>query len=299
MVKCLVVDDNQSILDMIEKMLKALDYEVDVADNGALALDKYAKFKPDIVTLDVNMPVMDGYETFTRLLKMDKNAKVIILTASNQDSIIEKFIQKGVVGYLVKPFSIKDLSIILSDVSRVKNPKIVTFFSFVRKDLEESFKQIFNSDVEVILKDVATRNMAPKMNYANSKLSAIPGIQHELEITPMGKIGYITDVTGKEGLIISSVANEDFQYLKEKCSNNGYDVAEFFNIVNMKIISGISNTSHIVLSCTPIRQINTLTDHIVQKNDLTKGTFEVILDKKISLEIQVLFDLRYLYHDRL
>ena len=77
----LVVDDSNLIRNLVKSMLKLKNHEVDTADNGAQALDKYFKFQPDLVILDLSMPIMDGHETLTRLLRQDANAKVIMFSA--------------------------------------------------------------------------------------------------------------------------------------------------------------------------------------------------------------------------
>jgi len=71
--KILAVDDNPSIRKMITTFFKLEDgdYEVETAENGAVALSKYETFKPDIVIMDISMPVMDGIEALTQLRKKD------------------------------------------------------------------------------------------------------------------------------------------------------------------------------------------------------------------------------------
>jgi CheY-like chemotaxis protein len=76
--KILIVDDDLAVLEVLSLMLKD-DYEVITATNGKEAIDKYRKFKPDLVLMDVVMPEMDGIRATKEILKIDPNAKIIAI----------------------------------------------------------------------------------------------------------------------------------------------------------------------------------------------------------------------------
>ena len=104
--KVLVVDDEPDILKMVTFRLKKEGYEVITAKDGQEALDLIKSGRPDLVLLDLRLPVMDGYEV-CRILKIDENLKqipVIFLTASVVGSIVEKVKEFKADGYLIKPF---------------------------------------------------------------------------------------------------------------------------------------------------------------------------------------------------
>jgi len=96
--KILVVDDSTSTLNFTKKLLTASGHDVDTAGNGAAALDKYATLRPDLVLLDITMPLMDGKETLRRILELDKNATVIMTTAIDDGEIIQGYLTRGAVG---------------------------------------------------------------------------------------------------------------------------------------------------------------------------------------------------------
>lgn len=104
--KILVVDDEAHVLKIVKARLEANDYEVLTAYDGLSGIDKAVKFKPDLILLDLMMPVMDGYEACQRL-KTDPNTKdipVIVFSATSQPSVIERVNQIGATDFIEKPF---------------------------------------------------------------------------------------------------------------------------------------------------------------------------------------------------
>jgi two-component system alkaline phosphatase synthesis response regulator PhoP len=118
--KILAVDDEKHIVRLIQVNLERAGYEVITANDGKEALDMVAAEQPDLVVLDVMMPVMDGFETL-RNLKANpatREIPVIMLTAKAQDADVFRGWQSGVDCYLTKPFNPMEL---LSFVKRIFN----------------------------------------------------------------------------------------------------------------------------------------------------------------------------------
>jgi two-component system chemotaxis response regulator CheY len=107
--KVLAVDDTPAIVNLIKDILSPRGHKVETAQDGPTALLRYVQFKPDIVTLDLSMPGMKGYETLTRILEKNKHAIVIILTANDQDVALQECMQRGAAGYITKPFKTNEL----------------------------------------------------------------------------------------------------------------------------------------------------------------------------------------------
>lgn len=107
--KVLAVDDAEAIVNLIKDILTSRGHEVETAKDGQSALTKYAQFKPHIVTLDLNMPGISGYDTLTKILEMDRRAIVIILTANDQDTALQECMKRGAAGYIMKPFKPNEL----------------------------------------------------------------------------------------------------------------------------------------------------------------------------------------------
>jgi two-component system alkaline phosphatase synthesis response regulator PhoP len=109
MKKILIVDDEPNIVMSLEYTFKKNNFEVFIARDGQEALDIVKTDFPDVIILDVMMPMVDGYATLEQIRK-DVNlsqTKVIFLSAKNKASDIEKGMALGADAYLTKPFSIK------------------------------------------------------------------------------------------------------------------------------------------------------------------------------------------------
>lgn len=105
MSKLLIVDDSSFMRLSIKNMVENHDFEVVAeAGNGKEAVEMYQKFQPDIVTMDITMPVMSGIEAASEIKKFDKNAKIVMVSAMGQELMIKEAILKGATTFIVKPF---------------------------------------------------------------------------------------------------------------------------------------------------------------------------------------------------
>jgi len=101
----LVVDDASFMRMMLKDILTKNGYNVvGEASNGKECLARYKELKPDIVTLDITMPEMDGITTIKELMKIDSNAKIIMCSAMGQQAMVIEAIQNGAKDFIVKPF---------------------------------------------------------------------------------------------------------------------------------------------------------------------------------------------------
>ncbi|MBP4139562.1 response regulator transcription factor [Flavobacterium geliluteum] len=111
MKKILIVDDEPNIVMSLEYTFKKNNFEVFIARDGQEALDILEKQLPDLIILDVMMPMVDGFATLEEIKKDSRlqHCKVIFLSAKNKQKNIEKGLALGADLYVVKPFSIKKL----------------------------------------------------------------------------------------------------------------------------------------------------------------------------------------------
>ncbi len=109
--KILVVDDEADIVSTIQYRLKSCEFEVITAKNGKEGLDKAANEKPDLILLDINMPVMDGHEMLERLRRRPnlRGIPVIMLTAYSDRRDICKAADLDIADYVTKPFDFVEL----------------------------------------------------------------------------------------------------------------------------------------------------------------------------------------------
>ena len=109
--RVLVVDDEPDIVSTVKYRLEFCEFEVVTATNGKEGLEKAATEKPDIILLDISMPVMNGHETLERLKNSPelKDIPVIMFTAFSDAKDVAKAVELGVTDYVTKPFDYTDL----------------------------------------------------------------------------------------------------------------------------------------------------------------------------------------------
>jgi two-component system chemotaxis response regulator CheY len=100
----LVVDDTEFMVRVLEEIFTAEGYAVRTARNGLEALALYEETLPDLVTLDVVMPEMDGLEVLGRLRELDPSAKVIMVSAVGLEAKVMEAVRLGARNYILKPF---------------------------------------------------------------------------------------------------------------------------------------------------------------------------------------------------
>lgn len=103
--RVLIVDDAVFMRMKLKDILEKNGYEVVAeAQNGIEAIEKYKAEKPDLVTMDITMPELDGVAALKEIKKIDPNAKVIMCSAMGQQSMVMDAIQAGAIDFIVKPF---------------------------------------------------------------------------------------------------------------------------------------------------------------------------------------------------
>ncbi|MRN52193.1 response regulator [Paenibacillus monticola] len=105
MTKVLIVDDAAFIRSHLKLLLESNGFEViGEAGNGKEALEKIRVLRPDIVTLDITMPEMDGIECMAEINKMDDSPIIIMISALGQELAVKKAMMNGANGFIVKPY---------------------------------------------------------------------------------------------------------------------------------------------------------------------------------------------------
>ncbi len=103
--RILIVDDTLFMRTLLKNILFSGGHAiVGEAGDGDEAIEKYKELKPDLVTMDVVMPKMNGIEALKGIKVFDPNAKVIMCTAVGQEQMVKLAIKSGARGYVVKPF---------------------------------------------------------------------------------------------------------------------------------------------------------------------------------------------------
>jgi two-component system chemotaxis response regulator CheY len=115
--RILIVDDSAFIRMALRDIVTADGYEViGEAESGAQAIEKFKELLPDLVTLDVVMPGETGLGTLQGIMNLDRNAKVLMVTAMGKQSMIVDAVQAGAKGFLIKPF---EPTAVIAEIKRI------------------------------------------------------------------------------------------------------------------------------------------------------------------------------------
>ncbi len=115
----MIVDDASFMRISIKKMLESHNYEVVAeASDGAEAIEKFKQFNPDVVTMDITMPIMTGIDALKEIRKINKNAKVVMVSAMGQETLIKDAIINGASSFIVKPFQGDKLIEVLDGITK-------------------------------------------------------------------------------------------------------------------------------------------------------------------------------------
>ena len=106
----LIVDDDVDLLENTAFMIKGMGHDVFTAKDGDDGVLKYKDVKPNLTFMDIRMPKMDGYDAFFKIKQFDPDAKVVLITAYNQDE--KKYLKAksmSLIGTISKPYSFETL----------------------------------------------------------------------------------------------------------------------------------------------------------------------------------------------
>ena len=104
--RVLIVDDAIFMRKMISDILVENGMEiVGEADTGAKAIERYAELRPDLVTMDIIMPEMNGIDAVAKIMEFDSQAKIVMCSALGQQTLVQEAIAAGAKDFLIKPFN--------------------------------------------------------------------------------------------------------------------------------------------------------------------------------------------------
>ena len=103
--KIMIVDDAAFMRMMLKDILTKNGYDViGEAENGQIAVEKYKDLRPDLVTMDITMPELDGISAVKKIKQLDPNARIVMCSAMGQQAMVIDAIQAGARDFIVKPF---------------------------------------------------------------------------------------------------------------------------------------------------------------------------------------------------
>jgi len=120
--KILVVDDASFMRTVLKDIIKSngLATEILEAGDGVEGVKAYQASKPNLVTMDVNMPRADGIQALRAIMKIDPTAKVVMVTSVEQKQIVQDAMKLGARDYIVKPFDKTTVGLVINKVLRQK-----------------------------------------------------------------------------------------------------------------------------------------------------------------------------------
>lgn len=118
--KILIVDDASFMRTVLKDIIKSngLAHEIVEAGDGVEGVKAYQTIKPNLVTMDVNMPRADGIQALRAIMKIDPAAKVVMVTSVEQKQIVQDAMKLGARDYIVKPFDRNNVGLVLNKVMR-------------------------------------------------------------------------------------------------------------------------------------------------------------------------------------
>ena len=119
--KILVVEDDVDLIGIYKEILELHEFDTITALNGKEGVKKFVEFKPSLVIMDGDMPVLDGYQAFKQIKEVDKNANVIIITGFSEfEPKSQEAIKEGLIKVISKPLGVDELLELAKKYSGIK-----------------------------------------------------------------------------------------------------------------------------------------------------------------------------------
>lgn len=222
----LVVDDEVAVADLLEDALTIGGYQTLRATNGMEALRLVREKSPDLLLLDINMPLMNGFEVLERLRGRGNDTPVLFLTARDDRDDELHGLQLGADDYVTKPFGVDELILRVQAVLRrtQKEPETVNILAAGPIEINFQNHQVTLDDKEVNLSPTEFKLLSYLIQNKNrvltkqQLLSNVWGINYESETTVLDTyISYLRKKVDSQGLgLIKTVRGVGFQFKDPK-----------------------------------------------------------------------------------
>lgn len=248
----LVVDDEQKNLQVLGNLLSEQGYRIDFAINGEEALDLANNYDPDLILLDVMMPMMDGYEVCDHLKKQEntRDIPVIFITAKHEDEDIIKGFECGSVDYICKPFRSQEL------LARV------------------------NTHLKLVLAQKSLKKANKELIELNDKKSEFLGVAcHDLK-NPLSGIVWHTELlkdSFREGPLSEGIVEEDDKEILDIIENSAKNMLQ---IVNNVMDTEFLESGKVRMEFSPV-DISFIAQQVlfINKASAKKKNIEIIFEK--------------------
>ena len=233
----LIVDDDHTNRLLLDAIIKNLGYCTLLAENGKEAVARFQEAQPDMIFMDVRMPVMDGYQAAVEIKSLDKSVytPIIFITSVTDDLMLSKCIECGGDDFLIKPFNKVLLQAKIDAHMRLSN--LYNKLKSQQETLENLNDRLAHEQyiAELIFKNVITRKSTPaNIRYYTKPYSIASGDIFLFSDTSDGRhLCLLGDFTG-HGLAaaISAVPTNDIFYA---CCQKGVNSSEILKTINNKL----------------------------------------------------------------
>ena len=233
-VKVMIVDDSKVSRAMIEGNLARTNFEVCAqAKNAAEAVELYEQFKPAVVTMDMNLPDADGLECSRRIRAVDPEAKIVMISAMKDASLVARGREVGISAFLQKPVSINELIDTLMILCQSKAGKVAV--------LRESYAKPFVKALQQGIFSMTGVHSEVELQEEERSFLDISGIAVIVGLTgiPNGRaIVYMDDKTMKDFATVMLDAEENDEITEDEASES---VEEAVNIIVGRGVSNIND----------------------------------------------------------
>jgi two-component system OmpR family response regulator len=219
----MVVDDETGVRELVCDALRIAGFETLQASDGMSALTALRTAKPDLLIIDINMPLMDGFDLVERLRTQNDFTPVLMLSARNDRADITRGLSLGADDYVTKPFGLEELLLRVKAILRRTSKVSITstLLTCGPITLNEEIHQVtFNSDV-VDLSPTEFRLLAILLENKGRVLS---------------KSALLDDVWGITFESETSVVDTYISYLRKKLHRNGFDGIKTIRGVGFQIL---------------------------------------------------------------
>jgi len=232
--KILVVDDEETNLNLLMKCLASQHYDVETAANGKEAVEKSKSYCPDLIILDIMMPVMDGYEA-CRLIKSDPETThipIVEVTSLNDRKSKLKGLDAGANDFISKPFDLAELTVRVKNLLKIKafEDFMVKHNKILEQEVRERTQDLRNMSNEMIgkltaaaeFRDTDTGNHISRIGFYAHKIAETMNLPSDFveilafssPLHDIGKIGIPDSILLKPG----PLTNEEFITMKAHAS---------------------------------------------------------------------------------
>jgi signal transduction histidine kinase len=314
----LVVDDTPDSLRLLVEMLTEQGYKVRAAPNGKLALSAAQKIQPDLILLDINMPVMDGYEVCQQLKANQRTSSIPVIFLSAWSDVFDKVkaFSVGGVDYITKPFHIEEV------VARIKTHLTLCSLQNALKqrneDLTQTLNQLTAAQAQLIQAEKmaalgqlvanvaheintplgAIHSSAEAINHFSQNLEQLTQILHEIE-PEQWQIFFMLLHRSLESIpVLSRLSTREKRQFKRQLSQQltAHGVTEVDMIADTLVDIGIYDHVEPFLELLSQPNSRILLDVIYQLTSLQKSTRTILTATDRAAHI-VLALKRYVYHN--